>query len=117
MDAGKHVRASNLDCESVYVAARKKWADRVGEMHVRCGDRQRIARALKSSKKTTRLGEKVKAFLVQTFNQRVVGAQKAEAFHLAREMKSIRDSSGKLQFKPLQTNEEPLNKLVTFSKK
>lgn len=99
---------------------------------MRCGDRQRIAfeeagpssaterrniaRALKSSKQTTRMGEKVKAFLVQTFNQRVAGVQKAESFHLAREMKSIRDSSGKLQFKPLQTNEEPLNKLVTFRK-
>lgn len=85
-------------------------------MHVPCGDRQRIAfeeagpssarercnmgRALKSSKQTTRIGEKVKAFLVQTFNQRVTGVQKAESIHLAREMKSIRDSSGKLQFKP-----------------
>ena len=131
MDARKHVRASNQDCESVYDAARKNWADRVGEMHVRCGDRQRIAfeeagpssarerrniaQALKSSKQTTRMGEKVKAFLVQTFNQRVAGVQKAESIQLAREMKSIRDSRGKLQFKPLQTNEQPLNKLVTFS--
>ena len=42
MDAGKHVRASDLDSESVYYAARKKWADRVGEMHVASGDGQRI---------------------------------------------------------------------------
>ena len=39
MDAGKHVRASDLDSESVYDAARKKWADPVGEMHVASGDR------------------------------------------------------------------------------
>ena len=38
MDAMKHVRASDLDCESVYDPARKKWADRVGEMHVASGD-------------------------------------------------------------------------------
>ncbi|CAH3159614.1 unnamed protein product [Porites evermanni] len=79
MDAGKHVRASDLDCESVYDAAQKKWADRVGEMHVASGDRQRIAFeeaepssarerrnkgwALKSTKRTNRMEEKVKAFL------------------------------------------------------
>lgn len=40
MGARKHVCASELDCESVYDAARKKWADRVGEMHVASGDRQ-----------------------------------------------------------------------------
>ena len=38
MDAGKHVRASDLDCESMYEATRKKWADRVGEMRVASGD-------------------------------------------------------------------------------
>lgn len=116
MDAGKHVRASDLDCESVYDAARKKWADRVGEMHVASGDRQRIAFeeagpssarerrnkgwALKSTKRTNRMEEKVKAFLVQKFNQGVAGGQKADPIHVAREMKSIRDSSGTLQFKP-----------------
>ena len=105
-----------LDCESVYNAARKKWADRVGEMHVASGDRQRIAFeeagpssarerrnkgwALKSTKRTNRMEEKVKAFLVQKFNQGVAGGQKADPIHVAREMKSIRDSSGTLQFKP-----------------
>ena len=87
MDTGKHVRSSDLDSESVYDAARKKWADQVGEMHVASGDRQRIAFekagpssaserrnvgwALKSTKRTTRMEEKVKAFLVQKFNQGV----------------------------------------------
>ena len=115
LDTEKHVCASDLDCESVYDAARKKWADRVGEMHVISGDRQRIefeeaapssARerrnigwALKSTKRTTRMEEKVKAFLVQKFNHGVVGGQKADPIHVAREMKSIRNSSGKLQFK------------------
>ena len=116
MDAGKHVRASDLDCESVYDAARKKWADRVGEMHVASGDRQRIAFeeagpssarerrnkgwALKSTKRTNRMKGKEKAFLVQKFNQGVAGGQKADPIHVTREMKSIRDSSGTLQFKP-----------------
>lgn len=101
---------------SLYDAARKKWADRVGEMHVASGDRQRIAFeearpssarerrnkgwALKSTKRTNRMEEKVKAFLVQKFNQGVAVGQKADPIHVAREMKSIRDSSGTLQFKP-----------------
>ena len=118
MDAGKHVRASDLDFESVYVydAARKKSADRVGEVHVTGGERQQIAFeeagpssarerrnigcALKSTKRTTRMEEKVKAFLVQKFNQGVAGGQNAHLTYVAREMKSIRDSSGNLQFKP-----------------
>ena len=111
MDTGKHVRSSDLDSESVYDAARKKWADQVGEMHVASGDRQRIAFekagpssaserrnvgwALKSTKRTTRMEEKVKAFLVQKFNQGVAWGQKADPIQVAREMKNIRDSSGK----------------------
>ena len=94
-------------------------------MHVASGDRQRIAFeeaepssarerrnkgwALKSTKRTNRMEEKVKAFLVQKFNQGVAGGQKADPIHVAREMKSIRDSNSN------QTNGEPLNKLVTFS--
>ena len=116
MDAGKHVRASDLDCESVYDATPKKWAYRVGEMHVASRDRQRIAFqeavpssarerrdmgwALKSTIRTTRMEDKVKAFLVQKFKQGVAGGQKADPIHVTKEMKSIRDSSGKLQFKP-----------------
>ena len=80
------------------------------------GDRQRIAFeqagpssarerrnkgwALKSAKRTNKMEEKVKAFLVQKFNQGVAGGQKADPIHVAREMKCIRDNSGKLQFKP-----------------
>ena len=63
-------------------------------------ERRNIGWALKSSKQTTRMEEKVKAFLVQKFNQGVAGGQKADPAHVAREMNSIRDSSGKLQFKP-----------------
>ena len=44
--------------------------------------------------------EKVKAFLVQKFNQGAAGGQKADPVQVAREMKCARDSSGKLQFKP-----------------
>ena len=39
-------------------------------------------------------------FLVQKFNQGVAGGQKADPVHVDREMKSIRDSGGKLQFNP-----------------
>ena len=116
MDTGKHVRASDLDCESVYDAAQKKWTDGVGEMYVASRNRQRSAFeepgpssarerrnkgwALKSAKRTNKMEEEVKAFLVQKFNQGVAGRQKADPIHVAREIKSIRDSSGKLQFKP-----------------
>lgn len=46
------------------------------------------------------MGEKVKAFLIQKFNQGAAGGQKADPVQVAREMKCARDSSGKLQFKP-----------------
>ena len=83
MDAGKYAHVSGLDGESMYDAARKKWADQVGEIQVASGDRQRIAFeeagpssarercnkgwALKSTKRTTRMEEKVKACLVHKF--------------------------------------------------
>ena len=114
MDAGKHVRES--DGESVYDMARKKWANIVTEMHVSSGEAQRIAFgesgpssttecrsegwALKTIKRSPRIGEKVKAFLIQKFNQGAAGGQKADPVQVAREMKCARDGSGKLQFKP-----------------
>ena len=114
MDAGKHVRES--DGESLYDMARKKWANRVTEMHVSSGEAQRIAFgesgpsstsecrsegwALKTIKRSPRMGEKVKAFLIQIFNQGATGGQKADPVQVAREMKCARDSCGKLQFKP-----------------
>lgn len=58
MDAGKHVCASDLDCEPVYDAARKKWAS--GERQQiafedvgpsRATERHNIGWALKSSKR------------------------------------------------------------------
>lgn len=63
-------------------------------------ERRNIGWALKSTKRTTRMEEKVKSFLVQKFDQGVAGGQKADPIQVAREMKSIRDSSGKLQFTP-----------------
>ncbi|KAL9982090.1 hypothetical protein ACROYT_G010884 [Oculina patagonica] len=92
MDAGKHVRES--DGESVYDKARKKWANIVTEMHVSSGEAQRIAFgesgpsstaecrskgwALKTVKRSPRMEEKVKAFLLQKFNQGAAGGQKAD---------------------------------------
>ena len=114
MDAGKHVRA--IDCESVYDTARKKWASRVTEVHVATGETQRIAFeeagpsrtaecrsegwALKTTKRAPRMEEKVKAFLIQKFNQGAAGGQRADPVQVAREMKCVRDVSGKLQFRP-----------------
>ena len=63
-------------------------------------ERRNVGWALKSTKWTTRMEEKVKAFLVQKCHQGVAGGQKADPIQVAREMKTIRDSSGKLQFKP-----------------
>ena len=102
MDTGKHVRASDLDCESVYDAARKKWSDRVGEMHVGL-DRQRITfeeAGPSSARERCNIGWALKStkpgpLPVEKFNQGVAGGQKADPIHVAREMKSIRDSTGK----------------------
>ena len=44
--------------------------------------------------------EKVKAFLIQKFNQGAAGGQRADPVQVAREMKCVRDVSGKLQFRP-----------------
>ena len=51
-------------------------------------------------------------FLVQKFNQGEAGGQKADPVQVPREMKSIRDSGGKLQFKP---DEWRTAQLVPFS--
>ena len=63
-------------------------------------ERCNIGLALKSTKRTTRMEEKERAFLVQKFSQGVAGGQKPDPIHMARQMKSMRDSSGKLPFKP-----------------
>ena len=114
MDAGKHLRES--DCGSVSDMAKKKWASQVTEVHVASGEAQRIpfeqsgplsttecrseGWALKTTKRSPRVGENVKAFLIQKFNQGAAGRQKADPVQVAREMKCARDSSGTLKFKP-----------------
>ena len=114
MDAGKHVRAT--DCESVYDAARKKWASRVTEVHVATGETQRIGfeeagpsrtmecrskgSTLETTKRAPRMEEKVKIFFIQKFNQGAAVGQKADPVQVAREMNCVRDGSGKLHFKP-----------------
>ena len=114
MDAGKHVRAS--DREFIYDMARKKWAERVTEVHVVSGKAQRIAFgeagpsstaecrdegwALKRNKRAARMDKKEKAYHIQKFNQGAAGGQKADPGQVAREMKFVRDSTGKFKFKP-----------------
>ena len=44
--------------------------------------------------------EKVKIFLIEKFNQGAAMGQKADPVQVAKEMKCVRDGSGKLQFKP-----------------
>lgn len=107
MDAGKHLRAT--DCESVYDAAREKWASRVTEVHEvargtqsigfeeagpsRTTEYQSEGWALKTTK-APRMEEKVKIFLMQKFNTVATEGQKAG------EMKCVRDGSGEQQLKP-----------------
>ncbi|KAL9956598.1 hypothetical protein ACROYT_G038094 [Oculina patagonica] len=128
MDAGKHVRES--DGESVYDKARKKWANIVTEMHVSSGEAQRIAFgesgpsstaecrsegwALKTVKRSPRMGEKVKAFLLQKFNQGAAGGQKADPV----QRYSVKGKLAKLRAKKMKKLRrktlKPLNQKTAF---
>lgn len=55
--------------------------------------------ALKTTKRVSRMEEKVKIFLIQKFSQGAAVGQKADPAQEAREMNYVRDGSGKLQFK------------------
>ena len=104
------------DFESVCDTARKNWASRVTEAHVATGETQRIGfeeagpsrtmecrskgSTLETTKRAPRIEEKVKIVFIQKFNQGAAVGQKADPVQVAREMKCVRDGSGKLHFKP-----------------
>ncbi|KAK3737607.1 hypothetical protein QZH41_001578 [Actinostola sp. cb2023] len=113
MDTGKHVQASQ--CESLYDNVKKKWAERITEFNVVLGAAPHVAVeegpsasgesriagwALKVIKRSPRMGQKAKTFLIEKFNIGVTGGQKADPAQVSREMKCVRDSTGNLQFKP-----------------
>ena len=118
MDTGKHVRGPGQEHESVYDTVRKNWAKRVTGLNVVTRETLRIpvdeagpssdsasnscpvGWALKSTKRTPRMGEKVKAFLVKKFNIGASGGHKADPVQVSKEMKSVRDTSSNLLFKP-----------------
>ncbi|KAK3745426.1 hypothetical protein QZH41_010250, partial [Actinostola sp. cb2023] len=113
MDTGKHVQASQ--CESLYDNVKKKWAEKITEFNVVLGAAPHVAVeegpsasgesriagwALKVIKRSPRMGQKAKTFLIEKFNIGVTGGQKADPGQVSREMKCVRDSTGNLQFKP-----------------
>ena len=114
MDTGKHVKASEY--ESVYDSAKKMWAERVTEVNlvssgevdssvdtVQSGPSQYSAKkgwALKSTKRGNRMGENVRSYLTEKFNEGVLGGPKADANQVAKEMKVLRGEDGRLVFKP-----------------
>lgn len=114
MDTGKHVKISERD--SVYDSVKKRWADRVTEMNVGGLESLEIpvaqgpttssasnisaeGWALKSTKRSPRMGEKAKSFLLEKFNSGSTG-YKADPAQVAKEMKVIRDEAGNLVFSP-----------------
>lgn len=116
MDTGRHVR--ELESVSLYDTIRKKWAERVtGISNVvrptpenfveeeEAGqsittDARSMGWALKVSKKRPRLGEKVKAFLIEKFEMGERSGNKADPLSVSREMKLKKDQTGKLFFAP-----------------
>ena len=114
MDTGKHVKASEY--ESVYDSAKKMWAERVTEVNlvssgevdssvdiVQSEPSQYSAKkgsALKSTKRGNRMGENVRSYLIEKFNEGVLGGPKADANQVAKEMKVLRGEDGRLVFKP-----------------
>ena len=114
MDTGKHVKASEY--ESVYDSAKKMWAERVTEVNlvssgevdssvdtVQSEPLQYSAKkgwALKSPKRGNPMGENVRSYLIEKFNEGVLGGPKADANQVAKEMKVLRGEDGRLGFKP-----------------
>ena len=112
MDIGRHVKVSERD--SVYNSVKKRWAEKVTEINVVATENLEIpvqgsttssritsaeGWALKSNKRSPRMGEKAKLFLLDKFNAGTTG-NKADPAQVAQEMKVIRDDAGELLFTP-----------------
>lgn len=126
MDTGKHVR--ELESESLYDKIRKRWASRVTgvspaetnqqpaasasfsrDQTSSSSAAQELARsyrprptgwALKTAKKPSRMSDNAKAFLVAKFETGARTGLKADPVHVNREIKFVRDATGKLLFQP-----------------
>ena len=114
MGTGKHVKASEY--ESVYDSAKKMWAERVTEVNlVSSGEVDSLVDTvqseplqysakkgwtLKLTKRGNRMGENVRLYLIEKFNEGALGGPKAYATQVAKEMKVLRGEDGRLVFKP-----------------
>ena len=116
MDAGKHVR--ELECESGYDIIRKKWAEKIFGVSVRsheeetrpaCHDRPSSSNmdehrpkgwALKTTRRPSRMTDRVKAYLEQKFDAGSVSGLKADPIQVSNEMKFVKDKNGNLLFGP-----------------
>ena len=119
MDTGKHKK--ELESESLYDTIRKKWASRVTGVTA-VGKRQQTAVtafdqgsqspsgtaedgktqgwALKSTKKPSRMTDKMKTYLVNIFEEGSRIGQKADPVQVSRQMRLEKDVDGNLLFKP-----------------
>ncbi|XP_015759339.1 PREDICTED: uncharacterized protein LOC107338616 isoform X3 [Acropora digitifera] len=114
MDSGKHVK--ELESVSLYDTIRLRWAERVTGIssvaqeasavfaHEESASSKTKASsmgwALKATQKRPRLGEKVKAFLIEKFEAGERSGTKADPLSVSREMKFKRDDKGELVFQP-----------------
>ena len=114
MDSGKHVK--ELESVSLYDTIRLRWAERVTGIsnvaqealavfvHEESASSKTKASsmgwALKATQKRPRLGEKVKAYLIEKFEAGERSGTKADPLSVSREMKLKRDDKGELVFHP-----------------
>jgi len=115
MDTGRHVR--KLESESLYDTIRKKWAERVTaisnvtrQTHERVPveesdqstplEAKPIGWALKTTKSRARMGDKVKAFLIEKFEMGIKSGNKADPSSVSKEMKLRMNENGTLVFEP-----------------
>ena len=112
MDSGKHVK--ELESVSLYDTIRLRWAERVTGIsnvaqeasavfaHEESASSKTKASsmgwALKATQKRPRLGEKVKAYLIEKFEAGERSGTKAYPLSVSREMKFKRDDKGELVF-------------------
>ncbi|XP_015755039.1 PREDICTED: uncharacterized protein LOC107334603 [Acropora digitifera] len=114
MDSGNHVK--ELESVSLYDTIRLRWAERVTGISSVAQEASAVFAqeesassktkassmgwALKATQKRPRLGEKVKAFLIEKFEAGERSGTKADPFSVSRENKFKRDDKGELVFQP-----------------
>ena len=116
MDTGKHCR--ELESVSLYDEIRKKWAEKVTGINTVAKPTPNVSTpaevgesrvpdavcsmgwALKTTKKKTRFGEKVRGYLIEKFQAGEISGTKADPQTVSREMKFKKDANGKLFFLP-----------------